>query len=341
MCAFATLSASLATLIGSTTRATVPTSTTVLQPASGGGSSLEPADMEKVRGLAGVTTVAGSRDVLAGLRYPGGSTLRKISAIEPVALGTVLTPKMTGGVADLSRGAVVAQNQADMLGLRLGDEIELQLGPGASVRTRVVGVYEATELQASIFLDVALAPVRLRSQITTIYVAGNDPAATHRVVENAFRDRPDVVVTDRAGLIQQGVDQQRLAFVVMYAMFGVAIVVAVFGVVNTLALSVMERTREIGVVRAVGATRGLVRRSIRLESVVISLFGALLGVVVGVSVGAVMQHAMLGRQLWDLSVPFGVIGLALCGAVLAGVLAAMWPARRAARTNVLAAIATQ
>jgi putative ABC transport system permease protein len=339
VCAFGTLSASLATLIASTTRATVPTSTTVLQPAAGGGSSLDPADVEKVRALPGVSTVAASRDLLAGLRYAGGSTLRKTSAIEPAALGTVLTPKITAGTADLNRGAVIAQNQADMLGLRLGDDIELQLDPGTSVHTRVVGVYEATELQASIFFNVALASQQLRRQITTIYATGEDPAATRRGIDAAFRERPDVVVTDRAGLIEQGVNEQRLAFVVMYAMFGVAIVVALFGVVNTLALSVMERTREIGVVRAVGASRLLVRRSIRLESIAISLFGALLGVLVGLWVGAVMQHAMLGRRLWDLTVPAGIIGLALCATVLAGVLAAIWPARRAARIDVLAAIA--
>ncbi|WSK33302.1 ABC transporter permease [Streptomyces tubercidicus] len=118
-----------------------------------------------------------------------------------------------------------------------------------------------------------------------------------------------------------------------------AILIAVFGVVNTLMLSVMERTREIGVIRAVGATRLLVRRTIRVESIVISLFGALLGVVVGVPAGAVMQHAMFGQRLWDFSFPAGVIGLSLVGITLAAVLAAIWPARRAARTKMLAAIA--
>ncbi|MYX08024.1 FtsX-like permease family protein [Streptomyces sp. SID8375] len=101
----------------------------------------------------------------------------------------------------------------------------------------------------------------------------------------------------------------------------------------------MERTREIGVIRAVGAIRLLVRRTIRVESIVISLFGALLGVVVGVPAGAVMQHAMFGQRLGDFSLPAGIIGLSLAGITLAAVLAAIWPARRAARTDMLAAIA--
>ncbi len=127
----------------------------------------------------------------------------------------------------------------------------------------------------------------------------------------------------------------------MYAMFGVALLIAVSGVVNTLVLSVMERTREIGVLRAVGASRLLIRRTIRAESIVISLFGALLGVVVGVPAGAVMQHAMFGQRLWDFSIPVGIIALALAGIAVAAVLAAMWPARRAARTDMLAAIACE
>ncbi|GAA2662540.1 ABC transporter permease [Streptomyces vastus] len=147
-----------------------------------------------------------------------------------------------------------------------------------------------------------------------------------------------MAVTDREGLVEQGVDQQRFAFTLMYAMFGVAIVIAVFGVVNTLVLSVMERTQEIGVMRAVGTKRLLVRRTIRAESIVISMFGALLGVLVGVPVGAVMQHAMFGQLLWDFTMPFTVIGMALVGISVAAVMAAMWPARRAAGTNMLEAI---
>ncbi|MFF8399984.1 ABC transporter permease [Streptomyces sp. NPDC016172] len=339
VCAFATLSASFADLIASTTRANVPLTTTVLQSAAGGESTLTPAEVERVRAVPGVDRVAASRDVLADLTYEGGKTVRRISAIEPEALRTVLTPKITDGSPDLTRGVVISRNQADMLGLGMDDEITLKLDARTSVTQRVVGIYDATELQASIYLDAAKAPEALRRQITLLYATGADPDKARTGIEAAFRDRPDVTVTDREGLVEQGVDQQRFAFTLMYAMFGVAIVIAVFGVVNTLVLSVMERTREIGVMRAVGAKRLLVRRTIRAESIVISMFGALLGVVVGVPVGAVMQHAMFGQLLWDFTMPFTVIGLALVGISVAAVLAAMWPARRAAGTNMLEAIA--
>ncbi|MCI2422005.1 FtsX-like permease family protein [Saccharopolyspora sp. K220] len=338
VCAFATLSASFSALIASTFRANVPGTTTVLQSAAGGESTLTPAELDDVGELPGVTQVAGSRDLLVKVTYAAGETVRRISAIEPTALGTVLTPKITAGSADLTRGVVVSRNQADMLDLGVHDEITLQLDARTSITQPVVGVYDATELQASIFLDVAKAPESLRKQITTLYAAGPDPAEARRSIETAFRHRPDVVIGDRESLIEQGVDRQALAFTLMYAMFGVAILIALFGVVNTLVLAVLERTREIGVFRAVGATRLLVRRMITVESVVLSIFGALLGVVIGVPVGAVMQHAMFGQRLSDFTLPTTIIAVSLVGIVLAAVVAAMWPARRAARTNMLAAI---
>lgn len=340
VCAFATLSASFSDLIASTTRSNVPVTTTVLQSAAGGGSTLTPAEMDRVRKLPGVDHVAGSRDVLVKLDYPGGKTERRISAIEPAALKTVLTPNITEGTADLTRGLVVSKNQADMLKLGMGDKITLKLDAKTSVTQPVVGIYDATELQASIFVDAAKAPQSLRNQISLLYASGSDADKARASIKAAFRDRPDVTITDREGLVDQGVEEQQFAFTLMYAMFGVAIVIAVFGVINTLVLSVMERTREIGVIRAVGAKRMLVRRMIRSESIAISLFGALLGVVVGVPAGAVMQHAMFGQRLWDFTMPYATIGIALVGMAVAAVLAAMWPARRAANTNVLAAIAS-
>lgn len=340
ICALGTVSATFATLIASTTRANVPSTTTVLQPAAGAESVLSPSDIEEITSIPGVTYAAGSRDKVVDISYAGGRTQRRISAIEPAALHTVLSPKLTSGTADLSKGVVISQNQADMLKLGTGDAITLLPDPKAPIVTRVVGIYEATELQASIFYDVTLAPENLRDQINIIYATGTDPAATRTAIEAAFADRPDVTITDRDGLVEQGVNDQRLAFVLMYAMFGVAIIIAVFGVVNTLALSVMERTREIGVLRAVGASRLLVKKAIRMESITISLFGALLGVVVGLGVGAVMQHAMFGQRLWDITMPFTVIGLSLAGIVVCAIIAALWPAGRAAKTNILAAIAS-
>jgi putative ABC transport system permease protein len=330
VCAFGTLSATLTALIGSADRANIPVTTTILEPAAGKSATLDPADLDTVRTLPGVTAAAAARNVLADVGYAGGNTKFRVTAIEPSALGTLLTPQLTAGTADLRRGVVISQNQADMMGVRTGDALTIGLG-STTVRTTIAGVYQATELQSSLYFDVAKAP---DLQPSLIYVAGSRAA-----VDAAFRDRPDVRVTDRDALVAADVAEQALAFVVIDAMFGVAIVIGVFGVVNTLVLAVLERTREIGLTRAIGADRRLIRRMITMEGLVISLFGAALGILVGVAVGAVMQHAMLGQQLLSFTVPVEAIGLSLLGIVLAGLLAAVWPARRAARTDVLSAIA--
>jgi putative ABC transport system permease protein len=173
----------------------------------------------------------------------------------------------------------------------------------------------------------------VRNQVTTIYATGTHPSAVHQALDTEFQHRPDVLVTDREAVIAKETEDFQLILSVMYAMFGAAIVIAVFGVINTLALSVMERTREIGVLRAVGASRRLVRRAVRLESIVICTYGGALGITVGVLFGAVMQHTMLGNPLFDVEVPTTVIITALTGMIAVGVLSAIWPAKQATKTR--------
>lgn len=215
-----------------------------------------------------------------------------MSAIEPAAFGSVLAPALTAGSADLRRGMVVASNEAALLEIGLGDEVTLDFG-GTKVRQRVVGLYRATEVQPPIYVDVADVPGWFRDRATTVYATGADPAAVRAAPDAAFRDRPDVLVTDREGVIEAEMGE---------------FVIAIFGVVNTLALSVLERGRELGVLRA---SRRLVRRAVRVESLVICGYGGLAGIAVGVLFGAVMQHMMLGRALFEFTVPYQQVGVAL------------------------------
>jgi putative ABC transport system permease protein len=261
-----------------------------------------------------------------------------VSAVEPDGFTDVLTPVLLEGSADLRQGVVVGSNEAAMQGVGLGDEVALEFEGASPVRQRIVGLIETVEGQPLFYLDVAKAPAWVREQVTTVYARGGDARAA---LDAEFRDRPDVAVTDREGVIEAEMGEFRLILSVMYAMFGAAIVIAIFGVINTLALSVMERRREIGVLRAIGASRRLVRRAVRWESVVICGYGGVLGIAVGLLFGAVMQHVMLGQPLLAITVPYLEIGIALVGMVLVGVLAAVWPARRASRTDVLNAIATE
>jgi putative ABC transport system permease protein len=118
-----------------------------------------------------------------------------------------------------------------------------------------------------------------------------------------------------------------------------AIVIALFGIVNTLGLSIYERVRELGLLRAVGMSRGQARRMVRSEAVIIAVLGGVLGAAIGVLFGWAMQGALASLGVDRLRVPFGSLALYLVAAGLAGVIAAIWPARRAARLNVLEAIA--
>lgn len=340
VCAFATLGETMTSVFGAAMRETVPATATIVRSASGE-EALGTDVLDRVRATPGVSGVAADRYGLVGVRHAGGGGRTSVSAIEPDGFASVLTPRLTEGSADLRRGVVVGSNEAAMLGVGLGDEVALEFPGAPPVRQRIVGMVETMEGRPLFYLDVARAPAWYRERVTTVYATGADPDAVRAGLTAAFRDRPDVEVTDREGVIAADMAAFRLLLAVMYAMFGAAIVIAVFGVVNTLALSVTERTREIGVLRAVGASRRLVRAAVRLESVVICGYGGVLGIAVGVLFGAVMQHAMLGNPLFEIGVPYAVIGTALAGMVVVGVLSAVWPARRAARADVLLAIRTE
>ncbi len=127
--------------------------------------------------------------------------------------------------------------------------------------------------------------------------------------------------------------------VILYVLLALAIVIAVLGIVNTLALSILERTRELGLLRAVGLLRSQVAQMVTVESVVISVFGALLGLVVGSVLGAAVVRALRDQGISVLRFSWGTIGIFLVLAVIIGLIAAVIPAIRAARTNVLRAIA--
>ena len=145
-------------------------------------------------------------------------------------------------------------------------------------------------------------------------------------------------MTDLSVLAQQAALMDMVLRMVQL-LLALAIIIAVLGIVNTLALSVLERTREIGMLRAVGLTRSAITRMVTVESVVISVFGALLGIVVGSALGAAVVNALAEEGVEQLALPWASFGIYLALSAAVGVVAAVLPAIRAARTTVLAAIA--
>lgn len=326
--AFAVVGTGFGAVAGDSIRGLVPASTLVVEPALDG--ARLSADVP--------TTVAGTPGVTASLAVPRaqlewdhGSV--SMSAVDPAALDATLHLPIERGSADLSAGVVLLRWYADQFHVEPGDGVTLRFSATDTLSVTIAGVYAGWEGQPGMFIDRALVPSKFWGDVEAVYATGSRSS-----LEAAFADRPDVLVSNRDEVIARLVEGFELVLSVIYALFGAALVIAVFGVVNTLALSVLERTREIGILRAVGAGRTFVRRTVRLESIVITSYGGLLGVLVGLALGGVLQHVMLARELWLIDVPLLLVAVSLVGMVLVGVVAAVWPARRASRADILVAI---
>ncbi|MFD7600284.1 FtsX-like permease family protein [Streptomyces mirabilis] len=179
-------------------------------------------------------------------------------------------------------------------------------------------------------------------QDSALYVnaaPGTSPDRLRAHLERTLKPYPQVQVRDQADYKKLVHDQIAVLLYLVYALLGLAIVIAVLGVVNTLALSVVERTREIGLLRAIGLARRQLRRMIRLESVVIAVFGAVLGLALGLVWGVCVQRVLALQGMKSLAIPWTTIVAVVVGSAVVGIVAALLPALRASRMNVLAAIA--
>ncbi|MEH1125223.1 ABC transporter permease [Micromonospora sp. CPCC 206061] len=250
-----------------------------------------------------------------------------------------------GDLRTLGPDEVVAdQNTADSRGWSVGDAIPVELNKGGERPYRLVGVYESTP----IWTDTMILPQAAVSNFNgplafQAYVSlddGTDPGTVIPEVESIMSDYPLVTVGDRSSLIDQFTSFTDIALGIISVLLGVAIVIALLGILNTLLLSIYERTRELGMLRAVGMSRGGVTRMVGTESVVMAVFGCVLGIVMGIALGVAIATALIDRDfLTTIAIPWVSLIVFVLIAVVAGVLAALWPARRAARLNVLAAIA--
>jgi putative ABC transport system permease protein len=182
------------------------------------------------------------------------------------------------------------------------------------------------------------------SQDTLLYVVLDpdaDPATALPAVEAVTDENPLLQVLDQASIKEQNSRTINQLLYLIYGMLALSILIAALGVVNTMALSVLERTREIGLLRAVGASRRQVRRMIRWEAVLVAVTGALAGILVGLLAGTSLRAALSGDGIEILVIPMATLLVILVLAIVIGVLAAVLPARRAARLDILAAIADE
>ena len=250
-----------------------------------------------------------------------------------------------GGFGDPMSSTIVSRSLADEDGVAIGDVFAATLNNGATVDLTVSGIFDEDSLIAEDWLvDVAVydtAGVAASETWIAFSAAASADATAVADAIDRIEERYPQGELETAGEFQErmeGLIDQILS--VLNALVALAVVIALIGIANTLALSVSERTREIGLARAVGMSRRGVRRMIRYESAVIAAFGAVLGVAMGIGFGWLMVEALPTSFADALAIPSGQIITLVVIASVAGLLAALLPARRAGRMNVLDAIAS-
>ncbi|WP_240498177.1 FtsX-like permease family protein [Williamsia sp. 1135] len=305
------------------------------------GSGFSPSVSESVDGIEGVESVVSFGAVQA--QVDGDS----VWGYSPIGDMETVTPyDMVEGPPTVEPdGMVVGERTSKEKGWNIGDTVEMTNFDGTVVPVTVTGIFKDNPLVDpwAIGSDAyqKLIPEPLRTDvfaaIKTVPGANIDQISDR--VEDATADYLTVKVQTPAEFKGEQSSQIDQMLSVLYAMLGLALVIAVLGIVNTLALSVIERKREIGMLRAIGMARAQVRRTIYIESLLIAIFGAVLGVVLGVAFGWALVRTLRYWGLGDPVFPWGLIVITLVGAAIVGVLAALWPASRAAKTKPLEAIA--
>ncbi len=305
-------------------------------------SPFSPAIAASIRSLPGVKTVAELR--IASGKVDGNDAT--IGAADVGQLARTLNVRMAVGAlsAAATHTILVDAGTAKANHLRVGERVPLRL-QGGTQTVVVAGTFATNSM-----------PMPYLVSLQTLQAGGLKPMDAYLFVSKAPKADIDTVTAEIQKTVahlptislqtqQQFIDAQSKQIdqflYMIYGLLALAIVIAILGIVNTLALSIIERTREIGLLRAVGLSRAQLRRMVRLESVVIAVLGAVLGVAMGIVFGSAMVRALADQGLNVLSIPWIQLVVFVVAAAVIGVLAAVLPARRAAKLDVLQAIATE
>ncbi|MEU7113592.1 FtsX-like permease family protein [Streptomyces sp. NPDC046182] len=307
------------------------------------------AALEKTPGLDHVTEYTW---VEATITDPSGKPVDKgLVAAEP-SYAEDLRRDTTAGELSAAYGAnamSVGSDYATEHGVKVGDELTVAFKGGDSAKLKVAAItsdennVDKGVMYTNITTMERFLPADKQPQSMIMFATAEDGKETeaYAALKDSLAAYPQYKVQNQADYKQDLKDQVGQLLNIVYGLLALAIIVAVLGVVNTLALSVVERTREIGLMRAIGLSRRQLRRMIRLESVVIALFGALLGLALGMGWGTAAQKLLALEGLGVLEIPWPTILTVFVGSAFVGLFAALVPAFRAGRMNVLNAIATE
>jgi putative ABC transport system permease protein len=251
-----------------------------------------------------------------------------------------------GSLADLKLGTVaVKDSTARKHHWKIGSTITMHFPQAGDQPLRVAALFHKTDLVPRYLTGLetygAYAGDQFDVGVVIDMASGVKPAQARRAIEHAVAAYPTAKVQDETEYIASQTGQVNQLLGLIYVLLLLAVVIAVLGIANTLALSIHERTRELGLLRAVGMLRRQLRSAVRWESVIIAVLGAVLGLVIGLFFGWILVTAAKSQGIHQFRVPFGSLIFVTVVAAIAGVLAAIVPARRASRLNVLTAIATE
>jgi putative ABC transport system permease protein len=308
--------------------------------------------VQAVKSTPGLTRVTEYKTTEANYTTPDGKTLKNtdITAADPTYVSDLRKTTVAGNLKDayLPDSMSVHEKFAEDHGIHIGSKIDVAFKDGATAHLTVRAITSSDDVvdQGAKYTSIATLAKYVPAdrmpldQLVFATAKEGQQDAAYKALKTALHDYPQYTVRDQTDYKQELKDQIGQLLNLIYGLLALAIIVAVLGVVNTLALSVVERTREIGLMRAIGLSRRQLRRMIRMESVVIALFGALLGLGLGMGWGATAQQLLALQGLDVLDIPWPTIIGVFIGSAFVGLFAALIPAFRAGRMNVLNAIAT-
>ncbi|HEU5083334.1 MAG TPA: FtsX-like permease family protein [Acidimicrobiales bacterium] len=309
-------------------------------------SGFSPTVADRVAEVDGVAQTSRIGFMQAQVRYPGGDVATQfVQSIDPTTLADAFDVRMAEGrVTDLSPGGIIVDvGIAEDEGLQVGDLVTLTGPTGEPLTLEVQAIADDLTLLGFWAIDTQdyerLVTERQLVQLVVTLDDGTDLEAATADIEAAVADVPTIEVLDRDGFVGSLTDQITSFLTLVNALLLLSIVIAMIGIANTLSLSIHERTRELGLLRAVGMTRAQLRSAVRWEAVLIAVLGTVVGLGLGLVVSWALVTALGSFGLTRFALPVGTLVAVTLGAAVLGVIAAIRPARRAARLDVLRAIA--
>jgi putative ABC transport system permease protein len=274
----------------------------------------------------------------------GDGTL--LTVVDPATVGALFDLGFTVGSADAltAEGILISESTADKKGLAVGSTLSVNLGDGVERTLTVQGIYARDELASRYVVSRDLyagsTVGRFDFSVFILRAPGVDDAEARARLQAVVDEYGDGRLLDKEQYIEEQAGQVNQLLGLIYGLLALSIVIAIVGIVITLLLSVYERRREIGLLRAVGMTRSQVRTTVRWESVITSLLGAVMGIALGIGLGWVVILALRDEGITQFTLPVGSAVWILVLSFVTGVVAAAYPARRATRVDVLEALTT-